>query len=344
MQYAHDRQMQLATQLPSVESPMSVPEGPRETRERTLKSSYSGERVCTPSSSRGRTSTTSPPRQHKHAASPPPEQTGSPLRSPKHTRIPAQSPEQDDAPARPDRPASQLLSLPAEILSYIVRLIYLESIPRSVHRNLDLHGLPSAYSDGRRISSSHTAVQATLRSLCLVCRGLFAHARPLLYRRIHVTLPYSFILLIRTLGAANLAEAYEQFQLTGSLNQDPHDPKSFPSLLAAAGFARVLGTHLVVTAPSQAASETSSSIAVGDPGGSDDSLSRLQKQAPPRSDSPTAASTHEGRTSATSLTALPQHPHPLTHNDEQELDLVWTSGESMRVDEPKGRPTIDQLP
>lgn len=138
-------------------------------------------------------------------------------------------------------------SLPAEVISLIVRLIYLESIPRSYHRNLDLHGLPSTYSDGRRISSPHSAVQATLWALCLTNRTLFAHARPLLYRRINVTLPYSFVLLIRTLGAAALAKAYEQFQLTGKLNQDPDDPHSFTSIVAAAGFARVLGTSLKIT-------------------------------------------------------------------------------------------------
>lgn len=137
--------------------------------------------------------------------------------------------------------------LPAEVLSYIVRLIYLESIPRSHHRNLDLHGLPSTYSDGRRISSPHSTVQSTLWSLCLTSKALFAHARPLLYRRINVTLPFSFMLLIRTLGAAALATAYERFQVTGKLNQDPNDPESFTSIVAAAGFARVLGTNLRIT-------------------------------------------------------------------------------------------------
>lgn len=142
-----------------------------------------------------------------------------------------------------------LLSLPQEILSYIVRLIYLESIPRSSHRNLDLHGLPSTYEDGRRISTPHSSVQATLWALSLTCRDLFQHARPLLYRRIHVTLPNSFILLIRTLGAAALATAYEHFQQTGRLNQDVSDPNSLTSLVAAAGFARVLGTNLLITQP-----------------------------------------------------------------------------------------------
>lgn len=146
----------------------------------------------------------------------------------------------------PDEPL-RLLDLPPEVMSYIVRLIYLESIPRSTHRNLDLHGLPSTYSDGRRISTPHSDVQSTLWALCLTCKGFFHHARPLLYRRIHVTLPYSFVLLIRTLGAAALATAYEQFQQTGMLNQDPRDPYSFPSLVAAAGFARVLGTKLIIT-------------------------------------------------------------------------------------------------
>ncbi|CAO1636476.1 unnamed protein product [Parajaminaea phylloscopi] len=172
----------------------------------------------------------------------------------------------------------RLLDLPPEVISYIVRLIYLESIPRSSHRNLDLHGLPSTYSDGRRISTPHSDVQATLWSLCLTCRDFFHHARPLLYRRIHVTLPYSFVLLIRTLGAAALATAYEQFQETGKLNQDVRDPNSFPSIVAAAGFARVLGTNLLITQP--AASDgtppqirrtaSSDGTAAANPGATDD--------------------------------------------------------------------------
>ncbi|PWN22616.1 hypothetical protein BCV69DRAFT_245078 [Microstroma glucosiphilum] len=173
-------------------------------------------------------------------------------------------------------------SLPAEVISLIVRLIYLESIPRSYHRNLDLHGLPSTYSDGRRVSSPHSAVQATLWALCLTNRTLFAHARPLLYRRINVTLPYSFILLIRTLGAAALAKAYEQFQLTGKLNQDPDDPHSFTSIVAAAGFARVLGTSLKITrGPNQ---ERQDVRRVGLPGHSDgaeeDELNLVWKPGP----------------------------------------------------------------
>lgn len=119
-------------------------------------------------------------------------------------------------------------SLPSELISYIVRLVYVDSIPRDHLRNIDLHGLPSSYSDGRRISSPHSSVQATLWALCLTSKRLFAHARPLLYRRINVTLPYSFILLIRSLGAAALATAYEQFQITGKLNQDPNDPNVSP--------------------------------------------------------------------------------------------------------------------
>ncbi|CAO1615037.1 unnamed protein product [Sympodiomycopsis kandeliae] len=157
------------------------------------------------------------------------------------------------------QPRVTFTDLPAEVLSYIVRLIYLESIPRSHHRNLDLHGLPSTYSDGRNISSPHSAVQSTLWSLCLTSKTLFAHARPLLYRRINATLPNSFILLIRTLGAAALATAYERFQVTGKLNQDPNDPESFTSIVAAAGFARVLGTNLRISdhsAPAGSANST----------------------------------------------------------------------------------------
>ncbi|PWN27533.1 hypothetical protein BDZ90DRAFT_252816 [Jaminaea rosea] len=134
-----------------------------------------------------------------------------------------------------------LLDLPTELLSYIIRLVYLDSMPRSWHRNLDLHGLPSTYADGRAISSSHSRVQATLWSLCLVCHATYNEARPLLYRRINVSLPHSFTLLLRTLGAAALATAYERFQQTGKLPDDAQ------SMVAAAGFARVLGTSLVMT-------------------------------------------------------------------------------------------------
>lgn len=182
--------------------------------------------------------------------------------------------------------------LPAEVLSYIVRLIYLESIPRSHHRNLDLHGLPSTYSDGRRISSPHSTVQSTLWALCLTSKRLFAHARPLLYRRINVTLPFSFMLLIRTLGAAALARAYERFQVTGKLNQDPNDPESFTSIVAAAGFARVLGTNL-----------------------------RISDSAP---NSTIRSRSQQRRVASTSVVDDGEA-------DEDELDLVWRPGERRSV-------------
>uniref|UniRef100_V5EYR3 F-box domain-containing protein n=1 Tax=Kalmanozyma brasiliensis (strain GHG001) TaxID=1365824 RepID=V5EYR3_KALBG len=136
--------------------------------------------------------------------------------------------------------------LPTEILREIVGLVWLDSIPKSSFRNIDPHGLPSSYPDGRKISSTQTDTRKTLYNLCLVNKAFYHEARVLLFRRIQITLPHSFNLLLRTLGASHLASAYEKYASTGSVNVDPADPASFVNMVAAAGFAHALGQKLVV--------------------------------------------------------------------------------------------------
>lgn len=136
--------------------------------------------------------------------------------------------------------------LPTEILREIVGLVWLDSIPKSSFRNIDPHGLPSAYPDGRKISSTQIDTRKTLYNLCLVNRAFYHEARVLLFRRIQITLPHSFNLLLRTLGASHLASAYEKYASTGSVNVDPSDPASFINMVAAAGFAHALGHKLVI--------------------------------------------------------------------------------------------------
>jgi F-box-like len=139
--------------------------------------------------------------------------------------------------------------LPQELLIHICQLLYLDAIPKTSFRTLDPHSLPSSYPDGRLTSSPPWHVQATLYSLCLVSKGFYRAARPLLFRRIKITLPYSFLLLLRTLGASHLASAYDKFSVTGNVNLDPRDPASFVNMVAAAGFARATGGKLVVSVP-----------------------------------------------------------------------------------------------
>lgn len=136
--------------------------------------------------------------------------------------------------------------LPIEILREIVGLVWLDSIPKSSFRNIDPHGLPSSYPDGRKISSTQNDTRKTLYNLCLVNKAFYHEARVLLFRRIQITLPHSFNLLLRTLGASHLASAYERYALTGSVNVDPSDPASFTNMIAAAGFAHALGQKLVI--------------------------------------------------------------------------------------------------
>ncbi|KAJ1028377.1 hypothetical protein NDA16_001544 [Ustilago loliicola] len=136
--------------------------------------------------------------------------------------------------------------LPTEILREIVGLVWLDSIPKSSFRNIDPHGLPSSYPDGRKISSTQNDTRKTLYNLCLVNKAFYHEARVLLFRRIQITLPHSFNLLLRTLGASHLASAYEKYATTGNVNVDPSDPASFVNMVAAAGFAHALGHKLVI--------------------------------------------------------------------------------------------------
>ncbi|SPO23537.1 uncharacterized protein UTRI_02216 [Ustilago trichophora] len=142
--------------------------------------------------------------------------------------------------------ATTINDLPTEIIREIVGLVWLDSIPKSSFRNIDPHGLPSSYPDGRKISSTQNDTRKTLYNLCLVNKAFYHEARVLLFRRIQITLPHSFNLLLRTLGASHLASAYEKYASTGSVNVDPSDPASFVNMVAAAGFAHALGHKLVI--------------------------------------------------------------------------------------------------
>ena len=142
-------------------------------------------------------------------------------------------------------------SLPEEILRIIAQLLYLDHLPRSLFRCIDPHGLPSTYPDGKLISSTQHVTQSTLHALCLTNTRLYHAAKPLLWRRLQIRLPYSFLLLLRSLGASKLAEAYEEqhrlenddgFSL-GKLNEQ----MSVNAMIAAVGLARATGKSLYVT-------------------------------------------------------------------------------------------------
>ncbi len=182
----------------------------------------------------------------------------------------ASIPSASDGPRR--RGGKTLTDLPAELLIHICQLLYLASIPASAFHTLDPLLPPvgssssshdtgdASSSDAARnstatakastLASSPAQSQAALYALCLTSRVLYDAARPLLFRRVRVTLPFSFLLLLRTLGASHLASAYEHFTLTGAVNVDPDDPASFANMVAAAGFAHATGGTLVVGIPS----------------------------------------------------------------------------------------------
>lgn len=151
--------------------------------------------------------------------------------------------------------------LPPEILRIVAQLIYLDHLPRSLFRCIDPHGLPSTYPDGRLISSTQALTKSTLHALCLTNTHLYHAAKPLLWRRLQITMPYSFLLLLRSLGASRLAEAYEQLggpegkrvegqsqdvnmqsdNSEGDGKAELDDRMSFNAMLAAVGLARVTG-------------------------------------------------------------------------------------------------------
>lgn len=139
--------------------------------------------------------------------------------------------------------------LPSELLRMVIQLIYLDHIPLSAFRTLDPFGLPSAHSDGRRVSTTPSDTRRTLYNLCLVNNSFYHEARVLLFRRVQITLPFSFILLLRSLGSSHLATAYDEYQETGQINSDPEDPKSFTNMVAAVGFAHATGRKLIVNVP-----------------------------------------------------------------------------------------------
>ncbi|UZJ57203.1 hypothetical protein CBS101457_006523 [Exobasidium rhododendri] len=141
-------------------------------------------------------------------------------------------------------------SLPGEILRIIAQLIYLDHLPRSLFRCIDPHGLPSTYPDGKLISSTQHLTQSTLHALCLTNSRLYYAAKPLLWRRLQITLPYSFLLLLRSLGASKLAEAYEEQHrieddetfVKGKINEQ----MSVNAMIAAVGLARATGKNVFV--------------------------------------------------------------------------------------------------
>lgn len=144
-----------------------------------------------------------------------------------------------------------LESLPDEILRIIAQLLYLDHLPRSVFRCIDPHGLPSAYPDGKLISSPQPLTQSTLHSLCLTNSRLYHAAKPLLWRRLQIKLPYSFLLLLRSLGASRLAEAFEeQHRLEndeGFTEGKINGQMTINSMIAAVGLAQATGKSIYVT-------------------------------------------------------------------------------------------------
>ncbi|KAN0066170.1 hypothetical protein ACQY0O_000264 [Thecaphora frezii] len=213
-----------------------------------------------------------------------------------------------------------ITDLPPEILREIVALIWLDAIPKSAYRNIDPHGLPSAHPDGRRISSTQADVRRTLYSICLVNRAFYHEARVLLFRRVQITLPYSFSLLLRTLGAAHLACAYEVYAQTGSVNLDPSDPSSFVNMVAAAGFAHASGHRLVVSGSS--AGSVGRLSLMGSP------PNAQQSSAPGRSGSPAARRQRE--------------TVRINSDEDGEVDLIWTEDVTSSPEEPRYHVTLRQ--
>lgn len=88
------------------------------------------------------------------------------------------------------------LDLPLDIVRRICQVVYLDAIPLSMLRMLDPFGLPSAAPDGQLVWSSMSDTRRDLYSLCLVSRAFRREAQPLLFRRIQITMPYRFMLLL----------------------------------------------------------------------------------------------------------------------------------------------------
>ncbi|GAC92558.1 hypothetical protein PHSY_000112 [Pseudozyma hubeiensis SY62] len=206
--------------------------------------------------------------------------------------------------------------LPTEILREIVGLVWLDSIPKSSFRNIDPHGLPSSYPDGRKISSTQNDTRKTLYNLCLVNKAFYHEARVLLFRRIQITLPHSFNLLLRSLGASHLASAYEKYALTGSINADPSDPASFVNMVAAAGFAHALGHKLVI-----------GGTATPTP-----PASRNQSPAPSKHAAAVAAVAE--RASSLSRTVSRRNFVRINADQDGEIELIWTEDPTSTPESP----------
>ncbi|PWY98587.1 hypothetical protein BCV70DRAFT_201904 [Testicularia cyperi] len=219
------------------------------------------------------------------------------------------------------RPRASINDLPTEILREIVGLVWLDSIPKTSFRNIDPHGLPSAYPDGRKISSTQNDTRRTLYNLCLVNKAFYHEARVLLFRRIQITLPHSFNLLLRTLGASHLASAYERYAQTGSVNLDPSDPASFINMVAAAGFAHALGHKLVVGGPSHPTPPAS----------------RNQSPAPARSSitaKASSAATPDDRSASLTRSRSRRDAVRINADQDGEVELVWTEDASSTPESP----------
>lgn len=222
-----------------------------------------------------------------------------------------------------------LALLPSELLESICQLVYLSAIPASAYGALDPYALPPSNSlstnyqhqqPSRPSTESYFSVQSVLSRLCLVNKALYATARPLLFRRIKITLPYSFLLLLRTLGASHLASAYDAFHQTGAVNLDPRDPGSFVSMVAAAGFAHATGGKLVVSLPSSSSTSANNS-------------SGKHTESPYRSPSRSSASRTRASDSVSSATGSNWTPEAsqfrgkLVTDAEGEVELVWQEAE-----------------
>lgn len=138
-----------------------------------------------------------------------------------------------------------LAHLPQELKVHVARMVYLLAQPSSPADTLHVYS-----PDGRSIAARSREARRALWALSQVSRAWNAAARPYLLREVHVGLPYSFLLLLRTLGASHLlVAAYDTLGAPRTVNMDPTDPASFPRMVAAAGFAHAIGHRMVVALP-----------------------------------------------------------------------------------------------
>ncbi|WFD05245.1 hypothetical protein MVES1_000573 [Malassezia vespertilionis] len=102
---------------------------------------------------------------------------------------------------------------PAEIVRRVCELVYLGCVPLCSLRTLDPEGLPSAAYDGQLSSQSVEETRRLLYALCLVNRTFYRYAQPLLFRRVQVTLPYRFMLLLQEAERDALSAALGKIRL-----------------------------------------------------------------------------------------------------------------------------------